>query len=181
MIMPYSYKTSSDYVDELHFDYIETYSFQRGEEFEARRKERLAEYIKLKELQRKRKLNADEENEFLRLSDEGETRYLIDSKGEFHPSSEKIQVLKRADPKIERLIGILRIEAKDIPQWMCAPVYRDAIVFYDDEGNIVSTLNICFSCEYMATKMLSEINADVKVYELLKQFFVELGLEIEVK
>ena len=165
----------------MTFDYVETYSFQRGTEFEESIKTSRPEYEKLKARKDKRNdLTALEEKRFLELNDlYGFTQYLINDKGQFHPSSTKTHTFKSTDPQIDRLKDILRTEIKDIPSWMCAPMYRDAIVFYDTLNRIVSTLNVCLSCEYMETKMLSHINGDNKTYDLLRQYFIDLGHKIE--
>ncbi len=63
---------------------------------------------------------------------------------------------------------------------MCAPIYRDAIVFYKD-NKIVSTLNVCLSCEYMETKMFKHVNADNETYKLFRQFFIDCGHHVEEK
>jgi hypothetical protein len=181
MTTPYSYKTSSGYINELQFDYIETYSFQRGEEFNSGLEANRAEYTRLQKQKNKGALNPIEENELVRLTQLGDTRYIVDASGKFHSSCEKTHTFRRTKPEIERLITILKTEAINIPAWMCAPMYRDAVVFYDDSGSIVSTLNICFSCKYMAIKAFCEIHADVNAYELLKQFFIDLGHDIEDK
>jgi hypothetical protein len=181
MTTPYSYKTSSDYINELQFDYIETYSLQRGKEFNDELEISRTEYIRLQNQQDKRALNPIEENELFKLTQLGDTRYIVDASGKFHSSCKKTQTFRRTEPETERLITILKTEAINIPAWMCAPMYRDAVVFYDDSGSIVSTLNICFSCEYMAIKAFCEINADAKTYWLLKQFFIDLGHDIEDK
>ena len=76
---------------------------------------------------------------------------------------------------------ILQTEVKNIPGWMCAPVYRDALVFYDKDKKIISCLNVCLSCEYMQLYKNIYINADEKVYDLLRQTFINCGHEIEPK
>lgn len=40
----YTYKSSIDFITDLCFEYIETYSFQRGEEFEKNNQLNLSEY-----------------------------------------------------------------------------------------------------------------------------------------
>lgn len=179
----YTYICSIDFIDKLTFDYIETYSFQRGTEFEKSNKISRSEYEKLKVRKYKyNDLTLLEEKRFLELNDlYGFTQYLINDKGQFHPSSTKTHTFKSTDSQIDRLKSILRTEIKDIPAWMCAPMYRDAIVFYDKLNRIVSSLNVCLSCEYMETKMFSHINGDNKTYELLRQYFTDLGHKIEDK
>ncbi len=165
----------------MTFDNVETYSFQRGTQFEEFNKLNRPEYEKLKFRKDKRNdLTVLEEKQFMELNDlYGFTQYLINDKGRFHPSSTKTHTFKSTDPQIDRLKNILRTEIKDIPSWMCAPMYRDAIVFYDKSNQIVSTLNVCLTCEYMETKMFSHINGDNKTYDLLRQYFIDLGHNIE--
>ena len=175
----YEYISSIDYINSLTFDYIETYSLQRGEEFEKDHKLGWQELVKLKEKQTKSALDTVEQKLFETLNElYGYTQYLINAKGEFHPSSRKIGTYNSLDSKVITLKEILRTEIKDIPMWMCAPTYRDAIVFYKD-NKIVSTLNVCLSCEYMETKMFKHINADNETYKLLRQFFTDCGHEVE--
>jgi len=171
----YTYISSIDFINKLTFDYVETYSFQRGTEFAESDKTSRTEYEKLKVRKDNRNdLTALEEKRLLELNDLfGFTQYLINDKGKFHPSSTKTHTFKSTDPQIDRLKNILQTEVKDIPAWMCAPIYRDAIVFYDKLNRIVSTLNVCLSCEYMETKMFSHINGDNETYDLLRQYFID--------
>ena len=108
----------------------------------------------------------------------GFTQYLLNDKKQIHPSSKKINTYKFDSPIIDRLKNILRNEIVEIPMWVCAPTYRDAIVFYDNGHNIVSTLNVCLDCQYMEIKMFDHISGDYKTYELLKRFFIDIGHEV---
>lgn len=178
---PYTYIPSADYIKSLVFDYIETYSFQRGAMFEENDKMMKIEYDKLNAKKDKRnKLTVEEEKRFIELKElVGYTQYLINENGHFHPSCKKINTINSNDSIVDSLKKILLIEAIEIPRWMCAPFYRDAIVFYSKENNIVSTLNVCLSCQYMETKMFNHINGDYKTYDLLKKFFIDIGHEVE--
>ena len=176
-----TYTSSIDYINNLTFDYIETYSLQRGTEFKENKKITKSEYDKLKARKNKKNnLTEQEEERFSELhSLLGFTQYLINEKGEFHPSCIKLNTFKAKDYQVEELKKILKTEIKDVPSWMCAPIYRDALVFYDNNGQILSILNVCLSCEYMETKMFHHINADSKTYELLRDFFRSIGHTIE--
>jgi len=180
MTTPYTYIPSADYIKSLSFNHIETYSFQ-SITFEEDRKVIQVEYDKL--MAKKNETNdltTEEEERRIELQElVGYTQYLINEKGQFHPSSEKINTINGNDSKVHALKKILSIEAAEIPMWLCAPVYRDAIVFYDKENNIVSTLNVCLSCQYMETKMFNHVNGDYKTYDLLKKFFINIGHEVE--
>jgi hypothetical protein len=80
---------------------------------------------------------------------------------------------------ITRLVDILSTEIIEIPNFLCAPIYRDAIVFYNSAHKIVSALNVCLECQYMETKMFSHINGDYETYDLLKRYFIDIGHEVE--
>ena len=91
MIPSYSYISSADFINDLTFDYVETYSFQRGREFEENKRLIQMEYDRLKNKKEKLdNLSTDEKERFLTLNGLlGFTQYLINDKGQFHPSSKK--------------------------------------------------------------------------------------------
>ncbi|MDJ1469437.1 hypothetical protein [Xanthocytophaga flava] len=175
------YTDAPEYIESLDFDYIETYSFQRGEEYEEKQKLLQAEYDLVK--------NRKEQGEILTSDDESRFKelyeflyneaYLLNNIGQFHPSSKKINVFTNSDPIIDKIKQILRTEIREMPRWLCKPEYRDAMVFYDKSGKIISVLNVCLSCEYMATDMFHQIKGDRRTYYLLKKFFIEIGHEVE--
>jgi hypothetical protein len=177
----YTYISSIDFVNELIFDRADTYSFQRGTNFEENLKSIKPEYDKLKvRKERKNNLTTDEQERLIELNGLlGFTQYLLTEKGQFHPSSKKTNTFKSDSPLADKLRNILRTEIKDIPMWMCAPTYRDAVVFLDKENNIVTTLNVCLSCQYMETTKFNHIQGDFKTYDLLKEFFIDIGHEVE--
>ena len=177
----YTYIPSTDFISNLAFDYVETYSFQRGSDYELQQEMFEKEYNKLKS--RKSKVNdlsVQDEDELTKLGKLcGFTQYLIDDINQFHYSNKKTNTFTSTDSKIELIKAILRTEVKEVPSWMCAPIYRDAFVFYNNEGKVVSVLNICLSCQYMETTKFNYINADYKTYDLLKRFFIDIGHEVE--
>ena len=181
MTPQYTYTDSPEFIDKLEFAYFETYSLQRGSEFERLDGELESEYEHLA-LQKERlgKLTMAEDK---RLSELhllfGYTQYLLNDKGEFHYSSKKTSTINSDSVLSDRLRNILRTEVFEIPKWMCAPIYRDAIVFYDGSNQIICTLNVCLSCNYIETKMFNHINADIKTYDLLRAFFLGVGHEVE--
>ena len=175
----YEYISSIDYINSLTFDYVETYSFQRGEEFEKDLMIGRTELVKLKHKQLVSTLDLIEQRRFEKLSElYGHTQYLMNAKGEFHPFSKRISSYGSLDSKVMTLREILRTEIKDVPRWMCAPIYRDAIVFYNAD-KIVSTLNVCLNCEYMETSLFKHINGDIETYRSLRQFLIDCGHEVE--
>lgn len=177
----YVYKSSIDFISDLSFDYVETYSFQRGEQYEESNSLNKREYETLKQRKlRKNDLSDFQESKLNELKNlVGYTQYILNDKGEFHPSNKKINTFKSTDQQVIDLKNILKTKIQDIPNWMCAPTYRDALVFYNKNGKIVETLNVCLSCQYMETKMFNHINGDFITYDLLKHFFIEAGHIIE--
>jgi len=177
----YTYIPSTDYISNLSFSHIETYSFQRGIDYKEKITVFKSDYDRLKvRKERRNNLTEIEENKFAELQETlSITQYLINENGQFHFSSKKTNTFLFNDPIVSRLIDILKIEIRDVPNWLCAPVYRDAIVFYNQENEIVSTLNLCLSCEYMETKMFTHINGDYETYDLLKRLFIDIGHNIE--
>lgn len=170
--------TSIDYINSLDFDYIETFSFQRGEDYS--RKARQLKSYRLNQLQAKKSSNLilteEEESSYNELS------YLLSpaqslsrKDGSFHPSAELISTFEKSDPMVSKLISILQTEVVDVPYWMCAPVYRDALVFYKNPGKIVSILNVCLSCDHMETQIHGNLDADSMTYQKLKEFFISIG------
>jgi hypothetical protein len=77
------------------------------------------------------------------------------------------------------LAELLRRPVLDRIDWMCWPVYRDALVFYDLQGRLMSVLSICFECERMCTKWGGDVAADVTVYQDLKILLQQLGHPVE--
>jgi hypothetical protein len=181
MTPTYTYTNSADFINSLAFDHIETYSFQRGIGFEEKREKIQIEYDKLgAKKSNKNDLTIEEEQRFNELRElVGYTQYLINEKGQFHWSSKKINTFNNNNPIVGAIKEILLIEAVAIPRWLCAPVYRDGIVFYDKGNKIVSTLNVCLSCQYMETKKFDHVNADNKTYDLLKKLFIDIGHDVE--
>ena len=177
----YTYTASTDFINDLTFDYVETYSFQRGQDFEDNKKINQVEYDRLKTRRDKHQILSTEEEENLANLGGllGYTQYLINDKGQFHPSSKRTNTFLNGDPAIDRIKSILQTKINDIPRWLCAPIYRDALVFYNSDNEIVSVLNVCLSCQYMETKMFNHINGDYETYDLVKRFFIDIGHEVE--
>ena len=175
----YTYIKSSEFIDNIDFEYFETYSLQRGQNFEEEIESLESEFANIKsktdqnETQKSRLSELDGLLNF--------TQVIINKKGQLHFSAEKINRIEKTDSKSKRLIEILKTEINDIPNWMCAPIYRDAILFYDKNDNLIKPLNICLSCEYMETRLFNHINSDFKTYELMREFLIDIGHKVETE
>ena len=84
MTPPYTYTNSADFIKNLTFDYIETYSFKRGKAFEESWKKSREEFDELNSRKTKNTLTIEEEKRFEYLLSLGNTQYLINANGEFH-------------------------------------------------------------------------------------------------
>ena len=74
---------------------------------------------------------------------------------------------------------ILKMPFARCSYWMCAPVFRDALAFYNQNHQLLTVLNICFECEQIQNESGMEVQADVAVYPALHQWLTGLGHEIE--
>lgn len=164
---------SEDYIKELNFDYMETYSFNRLDPLLK------VEYNELFERRRHGILPA---TEMARLEERDRLynglELLVDDRGTFHHSCEKIATFQMDDPEVMRLKRIMQMEVIECLDFLCAPYYRDGIIFYDSTGKIVSVLNVCLSCKHMTTGV-QRLRADFEVYDLLKKFFLDSGHCVE--
>jgi hypothetical protein len=141
----------ADYINNLSFDYIEIYSFRRG-----------AEYEQLVAAKPDLEYNGG----------------IINENGELFPYSIKTHTFRHDHPTAIRIKELLQIEIEQHFSWLCAPVFREAIVFYDRNNHMVSCLNICLSCWYLQAENL-QLKADYKTYGYLKKLFLELGHNVE--
>ena len=144
---------SREYIRGIDFEYVETYSFQQDAYYSETKRD-----------------TGDVSWHDQRII--GEDKKLSDS-------SKKISSFNRTDADLIILIQILEIDAVNLPSWMCVPIYRDAIVFYNNKMEMVSALNICFDCSYMETDKKININADESTYELLRSFLTSKGHNIK--
>lgn len=177
----WSSAAAARFIGNLEFDYIETYSLLRTPGYQDEKTEGFEELQVLKK--RKEAKNNLTEQELTRMEYLfkyfGQTQYLINKEGKFHPTAEKTGSYEKDSPEVQSLIRALNMRFEDLTGFMCAPVYRDAVVFYDSNDNIVSVLNVCLSCEWLATAPSKEIIADQKTYKLLREFFIVIGHNIE--
>ncbi len=160
---------TAEYINSIVFDYVETWSFNRGTE----QQQVNAEYEQARSIK-----DTEERQAAYRALD---LRYflLINKAGQLHPFAKKINTFKSGHPFAERLKQILQTAIEQNFNFLCEPVYRDALVFYDHNKKVVSIFNICFSCMHMYAAPHNELKADYKTYDWLKKLLLENGHEIE--
>jgi hypothetical protein len=86
---------------------------------------------------------------------------------------------KNGHPIAERIKQILQTEIEFSQAYLCAPVYREALVFYDENGKVISIFNICLTCLDLHADPHYRIKGDYKAFEWLRRLFQELGHKIE--
>ena len=85
---------------------------------------------------------------------------LPESKDEYYIAEFPIARFAKDSPEANRLAAILATLVQQQFHWMCAPVYRDALAFYDSNDNLYAVLNICFGCDRMLTENQLDVAAD---------------------
>jgi hypothetical protein len=95
------------------------------------------------------------------------------------PNNKRTGRFKNDHPIAERIKQILQTEIEHSMSYLCAPVYRDALVFYDHFDKVISILSICLTCLDLHAAPHNRIKGDYKAFEWLKRLFQELGHEIE--
>lgn len=170
----------SELKEVFNFEYFETYSLQRGSDYEKVILEKEELYNQLINKSKLENLSLEENLELKILNSLlNNTQFLFDKNRKLHFSAEKLNRFYPHENDSEELIKILQIKTEKIPSWMCGPVYRDAIVFYDRENEIREVLNICFSCEFIQNLNQDFIDVDESVYDGLKQLLLRFGHNIE--
>lgn len=145
-------KNLSKYLENLEFDYTVTYSGLRGDRFKSLEQE-INPY----------------------------TARIVSREGDLLASAEAVRQLPAEDPDLNRILDILRSDFEDQLFFLCAQVFRDAIVFYSKEGKVKGILHICFSCNWIKDENDEDFEVDYKVFAQLKSEFIRLGHEIEMR
>ncbi|HEX8427889.1 hypothetical protein [Hymenobacter sp.] len=175
--------TTSDYGTSLPFDYITTFSLLRGIKWEraqaAIRKEIEESRKRLLTAQAEQLLEVRQRLELLRKKNNLEHSLLTEGRAAYNLTAMPVATLQRQTPEINQLMAILEVPFERRSYWMCGPVFRDALAFYDGKHQLVAVLNICFECEQMQNENGVEIQTDITVYPALHQWLTALGHEVE--
>ncbi|GAA4361945.1 hypothetical protein GCM10023185_29360 [Hymenobacter saemangeumensis] len=174
--------TTSEFWLATSFDYIITYSLNRGPKLDAIQE---AAKLLVKEIRSQllvvpssqlpllrkqlRLLERTHGIDMLSLT-QGPTAYNI--------TASPVSVISRDSPEQLELAGILQAPVLNRMYWMCGPVYRDALAFYDAQDNLTAVLNICFDCDQMLTHTGEEVEADTATYKQLLHFLIQKGHSI---
>lgn len=103
---------------------------------------------------------------------------LTDSASAFQITASPVAKIKSDSTDAEQIRRFLQQPVVNRFHWMCGPLYRDALGFYDDQNNLLGVLNICFGCDLMLTDKGEEVDADASTYRELKYLLTHLGHDI---
>lgn len=162
--------TSGQFIENLDYQYIEIYSLLRLEE--------TREYVEKLYQQLKSTNDERERKGLLDLSIRGNQKLLHET-GRPHPTAMRTNVFQCNHPKAKELMDIFSIEYTEQNDWMCAPVFREMIVFYSKENEVKSILNICLSCDNVEDENRNDLRTDFKVFNKLRTYFKSIGHQIE--
>lgn len=166
--------TTSDYTKRIDHYYVKTYSFQRGGEYDA-----IENYYE--KVRSEVTISQQEKEAFRRLRNIEEKLYLtkiFDKNNELEKSAVLVCEFDKESTNYFKLLTILTTDFEEEKLWMCAPIYRDAILFFDQNNKLVGGLNICFECERIESINNEHITTDYKVFQLLKEFLMNKGHQI---
>lgn len=162
--------TTKAFIENLNFSYFKTYSLLRLEESR--------NYNDDLNIKLKKEIDEIERNEILSLRIRG-TKELLLRTGLPHPTAKETGVFTKNNTEYKVLQQILKTEFVEQHDWMCAPVFREMIVFYDNNNNAVSLLNVCLSCGRIEDGFQNDIETDYTVFDKLKVFFLKIGHLVE--
>jgi hypothetical protein len=89
--------------------------------------------------------------------------------------AEFVAVLKQSSTFDLLLHKTLAASATADGAYMCPPIYRDVLVFKDQEDQTVGILHICFSCHHLEDHLGNAISCDDTGFERLATLMKELG------
>lgn len=176
-----AHMTLAEFWQQQAFAYLETYSFNRGPKSVAEQ-ERLSHdiaaarqalqtvpYTDLAKLRRKlRELEAA-----LRGGKHDVLWTIPAARPDY--ATQKIATLTSAAGLAQHLGNVAARATTQELFAMCAPIYRDALVFYNEQHERLQVLNICFECHMMRTSTNQLIEADITTYEALLETLAQLG------
>jgi hypothetical protein len=151
------------------FDYAKTYSLLRGEDG--------GRYYEYAQQQARIETDPRLKQAWIDRSTRGSVSSLI-TNGIFHPTAVQTHLLKADSAEMGQLGEILNIPYIDHIPWMCAPIYRDAIIFYRGE-KVVAYLGICLSCDSIESDHQKRVDTDSKAFPKWKSFIESLGHTVE--
>jgi hypothetical protein len=143
------------YFDALDYEFIETYSFNRGPKFESQLMENNLYMSGLVSMP------------------------ILNAFKQFNDTANRLAVIRKDTQEHYVLKNIISKQFVGKIDWMCAPFYRDALIFKTNDDQIAESLSICFECGHMQNSNGDYIQADEEVYTELKSLLKSLGHNIQ--
>lgn len=168
--------TTKDFIENLKFSYFETYSFQRKGDFDVYKSLFTKFGIDRESLSPEEKILFGK----LRTSNlyNQENSLIFTEDGVLNKTAELVSTSKGFRELNDQLTEILKIPFFGYDAWMCWPIYRDAILFFDSDNNLIDGINICFQCSDVINLSKKQILTDRAVYVRLEVFLQSLGHKI---
>jgi hypothetical protein len=163
--------TSREFIENVNFKYFVTYSFQRTEESD------MYEILFSRYSNDNNSLTEEEYRKLRSSSKRG--GFIFTDDNYIHQMAELIYSSDNSSSANDELIEIMKTPFVDYDAWMCAPIYREAILFYDYKNQLIDGLNICFECCNVINLKRKNILTDRYVYERLKGFLESVGHRID--
>jgi hypothetical protein len=164
--------TVAEFWKRQQFSYLITYSFQRGPELLALKKQ-LTQELETARYMRRSAIWQQLE------SLESHSITLTNERGAINPTATVGARLAADSAELQQLAYALQRANKQECYAMCPPTYRDAFAFYSEADELVNVLNICFECRFMQADQKEHVEADMATYNFLRAFLIQLGHPIE--
>lgn len=176
-------KNLSDYINSLNFEYAISYSGLRGDKFshlETSNKEKIQQLKKeIESAGILQKTKLDKSIKALESELNICNSRIIKKNKEIHKSTIQVHKFEKNDKVLKEIFGILNSKFEELRLLMCAPIFRDAIVFYSKENEIQGILQMCFSCSSIKNENEEILEVDYKIFPRLMKQLIQLGHEIE--
>lgn len=168
-------RTSFEYISSFDFDYFRTFSFQRTALHQ--------ELHELLESGRKEPIRTKEQrNRYDMLNQLLGNRYtetILDEDKNINHTAVMVSEIHQPDERLATLVNDLKTPIEEEVLYMCPPIYRDAVLFYNSRNELVEGINICFECDRIESIYKEHIKTDFKTFKYLKQLLLRSGHEIE--
>ena len=169
-----------EYWESLNFDYIKTYAGLRGKEFEQLKAKNEKEILALRDrILDEDKAEVKREMSRLRAEIDLTKARLINKEGLQHVTTKEISKIASTNKILDKLYRIVTAEIQEEVFTRCSPVYRDSIVFYSRDNQIIGILHFCFDCIKVLNEKEEKFEIDYDSYDDLKIHLNMLGHKIE--
>lgn len=170
-------------MNRFNYKYLKTYSGLRGAKYSNfvnkvnNQIKRLQAKGKTVDLAEQQKIN-NEVNQLKRSMFESNI-LIVNNNGEVHSTTSEMSTLQHNEKYADYIFQFFEHFSLDEPfSTRCLPVYRDSIVFFDDNDNIIKMIHICFQCANIKDGNNKNYFISDEGYHYFKQLLKELGHQI---